>query len=143
MRPHRSEPLYQLARIHRENGNPRLAYLFAQQAVKIPYPTQDILFLNADIYTWMCCWDELASSAYYTGDMISGLEASNKLLTEKRFPKEHEERILNNFKHYANWIEEQESAKKQATIMQQKSEIEDKIRRTELRKEKQAKNQNK
>ena len=45
MRPHRSEPLYQLARIHRENGNPRLGYLFAQQAVKIPYPEQDILFL--------------------------------------------------------------------------------------------------
>ena len=138
MRPHRSEPLYQLARIHRENGNPRLAYLFAQQAVKIPYPEQDILFLSADIYNWMCL-DELASSAYYVGDMMTGLDASNKLLTEKKFPKEHEERIVNNFKHYGNWLEQQEAARKQAEILRAKSEVEEKLKRAELRKEKEAK----
>ena len=138
MRPHRAEPLYQLARIHRENGNPRLAYLFAQQAVKIPYPQQDILFLSADIYNWMC-WDELASTAYYVGDMMSGLDASNKLLTEKKFPKEHEERIVNNFKHYGNWLEQQETARKEAEVKRAKLEVEDILKRAELRKEKEAK----
>ena len=138
MRPHRSEPLYQLARIHRENGNPRLGYLFAQQAAKIPYPKEDILFLSADIYTWMCL-DEVASSAYYAGDMMTGLEASNKLLTEKRFPKEHEDRIVNNFKQYSQWLENQEAARKQADTERIKAEIDEKVRRAELRKEKSAK----
>ena len=138
MRPSRSEPLYQLARIHRENGNPRLGYLFASQAVKIPYPEQDILFLSADIYGWMC-WDELASSAYYAGDMMAGLDASNKLLTEKKFPKEHEERIVNNFRHYGNWLDQQEAARKQMQIEAQKREIDEKLKRAELRKEKEAK----
>ena len=138
MRPSRSEPLYQLARIHRENGNPRLGYLFASQAVKIPYPEQDILFLSADIYNWMC-WDELASSAYYAGDMMAGLDASNKLLTEKKFPKEHEERIVNNFRHYGNWLNQQEAARKQMQIEAQKREIDEKLKRAELRKEKEAK----
>lgn len=137
MRPHRSEPLYQLARIHRENGNPRLGYLFAQQAVKIPYPENDILFLSADIYGWMC-WDELASSSFYAGDMMTGLEASNKLLSEKLFPKEHEERIVNNFKHYANWLEQQEAVKRQAEASRAKLEIEEKMRRAEIRKQKEA-----
>jgi tetratricopeptide (TPR) repeat protein len=138
LRPHRAEPLYQLARIHRENKNPRLGYLFAQQAVKIPYPHNDILFLSKDIYEWMC-WDELASSAYYAGDMMAGLEACNKLLTEKRFPKEHEERIIGNFKHYSNWWNEKEEARVKAETEQAKSQVEDKIRRAELRKEKEAK----
>jgi glycosyltransferase involved in cell wall biosynthesis len=138
LRPHRAEPLYQLARIHRENKNPRLGYLFAQQAVKIPYPHNDILFLSKDIYEWMC-WDELASSAYYVGDMMAGLEACNKLLTEKRFPKEHEERIIGNFKHYSNWWNEKEEARVKAETEQAKLEVEDKIRRSELRKEKEAK----
>ncbi len=139
MRPHRSEPLYQLARIHRENGNPRLGYLFAQQAVKIPISrTMTFFSFPADIYGWMC-WDELASSAYYVGDMMAGLDASNKLLTEKKFPKEHEERIVNNFKHYGNWLEQQEAARKQAEILRAKSEVEEKLKRAELRKEKEAK----
>ena len=137
MRPHRSEPLYQLARIHRENGNPRLAYMFAQQAVKIPYPHQDILFLNADIYGWMC-WDELASVAFYAGDMMAGLEASNKLLSEKKFAKEQEERIVNNFRHYANWLEEQQQKHQQNEALKAKAEIEDKMRRAEIRKQKEA-----
>jgi len=137
MRPHRSEPLYQLARIHRENGNPRLAYMFAQQAVKIPYPHQDILFLNADIYGWMC-WDELASVAFYAGDMMAGLEASNKLLSEKKFAKEQEERIVNNFRHYANWLEEQQQKHQQNEAVKAKAEIEDKMRRAEIRKQKEA-----
>ena len=115
IRPHRAEPLYQLARIHRQNNNPRLGYLFAQQAVKIPFPPNDILFLTRDIYDWMCL-DELASSAYYAGDMMAGLEASNKLLEEKKFPEEHKDRIVGNFQQYAQWLTQQQEAK---AIMEQ------------------------
>ena len=62
------------------------------------------------------CLDELASSAYYAGDMMAGLEASNTLLEQKKFPEEHKERIVGNFQQYAEWLAKQEEAMK---IMQQ------------------------
>ena len=129
LRPHRAEPLYQLSRIHRQNNNPRIAYLFAKQAASIPFPEGDILFLAHDVYDWMCL-DELAATAYYANDMMNGLEASNRLLEERKFPKEHEERIVGNFQQYAQWLTKQEEAK---TAMEQerlKREAEEKLKRS-------------
>ena len=129
MRPHRAEPLYQLARIHRQNGNQRLGYLFAQQAVKIPFPEQDILFLSHDIYEWMAL-DELASCAWHAGDMMMGLEASNRLLEGKKFPKDQEERIVNNFRQYANWLQQQEETRRVFEEEKMKQEVEAKMKRS-------------
>ena len=127
LRPHRAEPLYQLSRIHRQNNNPRLAYLFAQQAVKIPYPAGDILFLAHDIYDWMC-WDELAAVAYYAGDMLGGLNASNKLLEDKKFPEEHKDRIVGNFQQYAQWLTEQEQGRMAIEQEKMKEEVKEKAK---------------
>ena len=129
IRPSRPEPLYHLARIHRQNGNPRLGYLFAMQANKIPPPLNDILFLAHDIYDWMIL-DEVASSAWPAGDMIAGLEASNKLLEEKKFPKEHQERIVNNFAQYAQWLEQKRLEEQAAHEEQVKRAAEAKMKRT-------------
>ena len=38
LRPSRAEPLFHLARLHRLNGNPAAAYLFAVTAARIPFP---------------------------------------------------------------------------------------------------------
>ena len=122
LRPHRAEPLYQLARIHRQNNNPRLGYLFAKTAASIPFPPEDILFLTREIYDWMCL-DELAASAYYAGDMMAGLEASNTLLEQKKFPEEHKERIVGNFQQYAEWLAKQEEAMKIMKQEQMKLEV--------------------
>ena len=129
LRPHRAEPLYQLSRIHRQNNNPRIAYLFAKQAASIPFPEGDILFLAHDIYDWMCL-DELAATAYYANDMMNGLEASNRLLEEKKFPKEHEERIVGNFQQYAQWLTKQEEARMAMEQEQLKREAEEKLKRS-------------
>jgi glycosyltransferase involved in cell wall biosynthesis len=129
LRPHRAEPLYQLSRIHRQNNNPRIAYLFAKQAASIPFPKGDILFLAHDIYDWMCL-DELAATAYYANDMMSGLEASNKLLEDKKFPKEHEERIVGNFQQYAQWLTKQEEARMAMEQERLKIEAEEKLKRS-------------
>ena len=115
LRPHRAEPLYQLSRIHRQNNNPVIAYLFAKQAATIPFPQGDILFLADDVYEWMC-YDELAATAFYANDMMAGLEASNVLLEQKKFPEEHKERIVANFQQYAQWLTKQTEAQK---IMEQ------------------------
>ena len=40
VKPDRAEPLYELARIHRLNENPRLGYLFSKAALEIPFPEE-------------------------------------------------------------------------------------------------------
>lgn len=125
LRPTRVEPLYNLARIHRMNGNPRLGYLFAKMGCTISFPRQDVLFVAKDLYSWQI-YDELASTAWYAGDMQAGLAASNKLLSEKLYPQEQGERIMNNWKNYVKWHEEQEKAKQEheQRMLQQKIAVE-------------------
>lgn len=61
-RPQRAEPLCELARYLREQGEYALATLFALQASQIPQPT-DILFVDTQVYVWRAL-DELAVSAF-------------------------------------------------------------------------------
>ncbi len=119
VRPHRAEPLYNLAKIHRTNGNPHLAYLFAQQAMKIPYPQHDILFISDDIYKWQIL-DEYASTAFYMNDLEGGYQAAQKLVNmcnKNEIPKEHHSRLRDNLGHYANALGEK--AKLQVEINKQ------------------------
>ena len=50
-RPSRAEPLYELARAHRERGDHDLALLFADRGVEIAYPS-DVLFVHRWVYDW-------------------------------------------------------------------------------------------
>ena len=52
-RPTRAEPLYNLARMCRLQGKPRLGYFFAKHASKIPYPKGDVLFINHKVYSFL------------------------------------------------------------------------------------------
>ena len=141
LRPTRVEPLYNLARIHRLNGNPRLGYLFAKMGCGIAFPPNDVLFVAKDIYAWQI-FDELASTAWYAGDMQAGLVASNKLLSEKLYPESEHDRILNNWKQYAKWHEDQEKARKDAEEEAKREKlINDEVeRRLSLERKKNAKN---
>jgi tetratricopeptide (TPR) repeat protein len=49
-RPWRAEPLHALARHYRENGMMELAHLFAEKAASIPFPANDLLFIDLHIY---------------------------------------------------------------------------------------------
>jgi Glycosyl transferase family 2 len=90
-RPTRAEPLYELARYHRERSEFALAHLFAQQAVTVPVP-EDILFVDSSVYAWRA-WDELAVASSYSGHMDQGREAMRRLCAEQKFPPEHAARI--------------------------------------------------
>jgi len=48
-RPTRLEPIYQIARFYREQGQYHLAYLFSRAAIDTPYP-EDLLFIEKSIY---------------------------------------------------------------------------------------------
>ena len=93
-RPSRAEPLYQLARYHRERGAFALAHLFAQQAAALPEPG-DTLFVDATVYAWRAL-DELVVASYYTGFLTQGRAALTTLLAQGRFPEAERPRITAN-----------------------------------------------
>jgi glycosyltransferase involved in cell wall biosynthesis len=64
-RPHRAEPLHDLARYFREKKKYGRAYVFAKSGTLIPRPN-DRLFVGEEIYAWRLL-DELAVAAYWTG----------------------------------------------------------------------------
>jgi hypothetical protein len=100
-RPCRAEPLHAIARFLRMNGRPRAAYLFAKEAAQIPYPQQDILFIDTNVYKWMAL-DELAATAFYVHDYNTGLQACEILLKQNRLPESEVER---NQKNHAAYFE--------------------------------------
>ncbi|MCC7104785.1 MAG: glycosyltransferase, partial [Chloroflexi bacterium] len=94
-RPQRAEPLYRLALRHRLNGSFALGYHFAKAASDIPRPDADILFINADVYTWRIA-DERSISAYYVGRYRESFELCTALLANPRLPESQRARIESN-----------------------------------------------
>jgi glycosyltransferase involved in cell wall biosynthesis len=94
-RPSRAEALGELARLCRQDGERwPLAYLFARQAVRIPYPS-DILFVEFGWYEWRAL-DELAVSAYWVGEYQESKRCCERLLNGGKLPAEHRERVTEN-----------------------------------------------
>ena len=100
-RPTRAEPLYQLARLHRERNEWALAHAFARQAVAIPRPADDILFVDDSVYLWRCL-DELGVAAYWAGHRAEGKAATERVLAEPHAPASERARIEKNLGFYGN-----------------------------------------
>jgi glycosyltransferase involved in cell wall biosynthesis len=108
-RPCRAEPLHAIARFLRMNGRPRAAYLFAKEAAQIPYPQQDILFIDTNVYKWMAL-DELAATAFYVHDYRTGYAACEALLKQNRLPPSEVERNQKNHAAYLERLQQIEAA---------------------------------
>jgi hypothetical protein len=98
-RPCRAEPLWRLARYHRERNEMALAYLFARQAAATPRPA-DILFLDDSVYQWRSL-DEFGVAAYWAGALAEGKAAIERLLAEGHLPAAERPRVEANLRHYA------------------------------------------
>ena len=106
LRPSRAEPLWQLARICRqERDEPRIAYLYAKTASEINMPENDILFISTDVYKWQAL-DEFAACAFYCHDFVRGYEASARLLENPNVPDEEKQRISQNMNTYRHKLME-------------------------------------
>ena len=114
-RPTRAEPLYQIARIYRMNGKPALCYLFAKMASDIPYPKEDILFIDNDVYKYGIL-DEIGSTAFYAGKIEIGYNACKALLDRNLIPASEIERVKNNLKEYERGIVELQKKKVEQNI---------------------------
>ncbi|MET8801868.1 glycosyltransferase [Streptomyces sp. NPDC004546] len=98
-RPTRAEALGGLARWCRLNGERwPLAHLFARQAVRIPYPSDDHLFVEPGWYDWQAL-DELAVSAFWVGEYGESASCCERLLEGGKLPDEHRERVTQNLEH--------------------------------------------
>ena len=148
-RPVRAEPLYQIARIYRLSGHPRLGYMFAKQAQSVPFPHQDILFLATEVWDWQIL-DEIGATAFYVGQFEDGYNACMTLLKENKFPEEHRQRIMDNLNQYQVEIQkrQQQMAEVQAKNEEFNAELaekrearlaEEKAERAEARKKADAK----
>lgn len=96
-RPTRAEPLYYLSELWRKNKQYPLAYVFASAAKDIPYPTNDVLFIEKEVYDYKAL-DEYAVSAYWAGLPAVSLEASQKLLDSGLLPIQEHARVKENIR---------------------------------------------
>ncbi len=94
-RPGRAEPLANLARYCRLQGRFALGRLFAAQAMRIPRPVDDVLWVEEDVYAWAAL-DEFAVSSYWTGDYQDSADACRELLGNRCLPHAERARVAEN-----------------------------------------------
>ena len=70
---------------YRYAGQLHLAYLFAQQGSRIPYPKEHLLFVQYPVYDYQFD-EELSIVAYYTPYKEEGLASANRLILNRSAP---------------------------------------------------------
>ena len=95
----RAEPLYELARYYRGKKAFDLAAYFAEQAVKIPIPTNG-LFIDTSVYEWRVLDELSVAGTWCSAYKEAGRAAMQRLVNEKKYPDTQKKRILDNQKFY-------------------------------------------
>lgn len=105
-RPHRAEPLADLARYYREKGMNRAAVLFAEQAMAIPYPSGDLLFVEDDAYRWKAREDYAIAAFYVPEHRERGAAVCDALALDRSVPEDVRRLAWDNLFHYARPLAE-------------------------------------
>ena len=79
MRPHRAEPLAEIARRASDSGRHAYALFVSEMGARLPYPEDETLFTDRNIYTWTFPYIDMISS-YYVGDRERGMQACEFLM---------------------------------------------------------------
>jgi predicted GH43/DUF377 family glycosyl hydrolase len=90
-RPSRAEPLYELARMHRQRGAFGSARMFADRGLEIPYP-DDLLFIHRWIYDWGLLLEHAIADAHL-GSLEPARRDLREVLRRSRLPPEIEEYV--------------------------------------------------
>jgi predicted GH43/DUF377 family glycosyl hydrolase len=101
-RPHRAEPLHDLARFYRERGMNDASVLFSEQGLALPFPKTDTLFIEESIYTYGLK-EEFSIAANYARDpkrKDRGFEACNWLALNRDIDEGSRELAWSNLHFY-------------------------------------------
>jgi len=105
-RPHRAEPLYDLARFHRERGENVAATLFAVHGMRLPWPQDDALFIEDSVYNWGLK-EEYAISGFYVPEHKERAAAvCDALALNLKVPPVHRSQARRNLRFYARPLKE-------------------------------------
>lgn len=107
-RPWRTEPLIHLARFYRESGQHEAAMAIAETARAIPYPADDILFIEKDAYS-VDLAHEVSISGFYCAAperKRAGRDACFGLTTQRNASLSVRSRAISNARFYAGPLAE-------------------------------------
>lgn len=79
LRPCRAEPLIKLAEHYWKTQNPALCFLFSKRACELPYPEQELLTVDKQLYLFKR-YDLLGIAAWYVHEYVLGEEAVRQAL---------------------------------------------------------------
>jgi len=94
-RPHRAEPLYRIGLAYQQHKQYALARLFLAQAMQIPFPTEDLLFVEADVYNFLLPL-EYAVASYWLGMHDEAIRVTDTLLNNPTLSSERRDHLLRN-----------------------------------------------
>ncbi|WP_454871084.1 glycosyltransferase [Priestia megaterium] len=100
-RPTRAEPLYHLARIYRINSKHNISLMYAIQGKEVPFPKDDVLFLDYHVYDYLLDY-EISICAYYIESKRDlGRSALNRLQSKiEQLPQDIAGSVESNAKFY-------------------------------------------
>ncbi len=124
-KPDRAEPLYQISRLYRSMGKNALAFMFAKTGMEIPYPENDILFIQEEVYKYGLL-DEIGATAFYAGKPHMGYAACKRLVEENLIPEEHRERVNTNYQSYVQIMTQMQQQQMKVDMDKQIAEIKQK-----------------
>lgn len=101
LHPTRAESLYELSKMYRELGKNNIAMLYAEKGSRIPYPVNDSLFIDHNVYEYLF-YEEISIAGFYaTEGRQKGKAAMIKLLSMKsKIPDNKYKLAISNAKHY-------------------------------------------
>jgi len=100
-RPCRSEPLYYLAKMYRIKGKNNTGLMYALQGKEIPFPKDDLLFVDYHVYDYLFDYEISICANYIKSKLELGRAAQNRLLSKiNQLPLNIARTVENNSKFY-------------------------------------------
>lgn len=94
-RPGRAEPLYQMGMHYQGKRNHAAALIYFTHALSIPYPKDDILFVDADIYNFLLPL-EYSVACYWLGRHTEAIAVIDRLALDSSQSEERRELLQRN-----------------------------------------------
>ena len=100
-RPDRSESIYKLAELFRIKGDHYKAYHYVKLGLRIPFPKDDVLFIETDVYNGKFLYEASILDYYVNQDKNIGLRNSFNYLLKCT---NHVQNVISNLQFYARPI---------------------------------------